>query len=188
MLSSLPLQQVGEQPLFGAIKKASKNPGNLALRGGSDRSTSTAASMADSENPVLSCPVFPRFDAIKAEHVVPGIKKLIGDNEKMLSDLEEELKSKDYKMDVLALIEKLEVLGDELGSLPSFTAFFLRCPVLTIGDAAVRPIVGRDQALGVDQGQRGRIAPLILLPCPDLTWATTARRCARQWRRLSRSS
>jgi len=71
--------------------------------------------MADSENPVLSCPVFPRFDAIKAEHVVPGIKKLIGDNEKMLSDLEEELKSKDYKMDVLALIEKLEVLGDELG-------------------------------------------------------------------------
>eukprot|EP00286_Rhodomonas_abbreviata_P022876 CAMPEP_0181314246 /NCGR_PEP_ID=MMETSP1101-20121128/14708_1 /TAXON_ID=46948 /ORGANISM="Rhodomonas abbreviata, Strain Caron Lab Isolate" /LENGTH=710 /DNA_ID=CAMNT_0023421311 /DNA_START=337 /DNA_END=2469 /DNA_ORIENTATION=+ len=72
-------------------------------------------STAASENPLLNCPVFPRFDEIKAEHVVPATKQLIADNEKSLATLEGELTAKEYKMDVTELINKLEALGDELG-------------------------------------------------------------------------
>lgn len=48
--------------------------------------TSTTAAAAS--NPLLSTSGLPRFDAIQAEHVVPGIREMLADAEKQLSTLE----------------------------------------------------------------------------------------------------
>lgn len=54
-----------------------------------DRQESTTADLAD--NPLLCMEGLPKFDEIRAEHVVPAVRKLLADAENALSALEESI-------------------------------------------------------------------------------------------------
>lgn len=77
------------------------------------RSASTVAETA-AVNPLLLPSDFPRFDAVKAEHVGPGIRTLIKDSESHLIELENDLKRLGETVQAKELLVRLEQISDAL--------------------------------------------------------------------------
>lgn len=65
-------------------------------------------------NPLLSDDLFPQYDKVAPEHVVPGIKALIQQSEKNLSNLESDLSS-GVKISAADLIMRVERMSDKVG-------------------------------------------------------------------------
>ena len=65
------------------------------------------------DNPLLDQSGLPRFDRIRIEHVVPGMKALLGELEAELHAVEKSIEETDASWE--ALIEPLERIGDRLG-------------------------------------------------------------------------
>lgn len=65
-------------------------------------------------NPLLFPSDFPRFDAVKAEHVGPGIRTLIKESESRLADLEKDLKLLGERVQAKELLVRLEQISDSL--------------------------------------------------------------------------
>lgn len=105
----------------------------LGLRGGSDSGSVGAATSTGvramtgsavvaagpttvSVNPLLAIDeTFPLYDAVKAEHVLPGMKTLIEDAEAALASLEARLARSDYKIECTQLLADLERMSDRIG-------------------------------------------------------------------------
>jgi oligopeptidase A len=67
------------------------------------------------ENPLLSDAVFPRFDAVQAVHVVPGIRHVLAESERELEELEKGLQGLGEGVTVSFLLPALERLTDRIG-------------------------------------------------------------------------
>jgi len=72
-------------------------------------------STAVAENPLLALEVFPQFNDIKAEQVVPGFEQIIQDCDQKLANLEAELEKSDYTVEIGSFLSKLEALSDDFG-------------------------------------------------------------------------
>lgn len=68
------------------------------------------STMASSDNPLITDAPFPKFDLIKAEHVVPGIRQLLSELNTEIDALE-----KSVTPTWAGLVEPLERIGDRLG-------------------------------------------------------------------------
>ena len=68
------------------------------------------------ENPLLSDTLFPRFDAVEASHVVPGIRYVLAESERELEELEKSLEGLGEAVTVSFLLPALERLTGECES------------------------------------------------------------------------
>jgi oligopeptidase A len=100
----------------------------LGLRGGSDSAaaagvramTGSAAAAPEAPassagNPLLAMDAFPLYDAVTAEHVMPGMKALIEDAEAALGALETRLAENNYQIECTELLAGLERMSDRIG-------------------------------------------------------------------------
>jgi oligopeptidase A len=67
------------------------------------------------ENPLLSDSLFPRFDAVQASDVVPGVRHVLAESERELQELEKSLEGLGAGVTVQFLLPALEKLTDRLG-------------------------------------------------------------------------
>jgi hypothetical protein len=76
----------------------------------------SASTTVESEimNPLLSIHEFPKYDAVKSEHVGPGIRALIQESEKSLVELEKDLASLGENVKASQLLVRLELVSDAL--------------------------------------------------------------------------
>ncbi len=67
---------------------------------------------AVAENPLLALGVFPQFNEIKAEQVVPGFTQIIQSCDDDLAAFEAELQKNDFTVEISSFLGKLEALSD----------------------------------------------------------------------------
>ena len=98
---------------------AAKNlvtPSRATLRGGGPvLSTLKMSTVSATSNPLMVQDVFPRYSEVKAEHVVPGIKAILAESDKALTELEADLEKRNYDIPAGELLPRLEKMTDHLG-------------------------------------------------------------------------
>uniref|UniRef100_A0A7S0E0D4 oligopeptidase A n=1 Tax=Hanusia phi TaxID=3032 RepID=A0A7S0E0D4_9CRYP len=96
---------------------------SVRLRGGRDQpfsslqasaAAATAAEPSMSTNPLVSLEMFPRYDLVSAEHVLPAMQQLIKDAEGSLEKLEAKLKENEYQMKCVEFLAEVEKLSDHV--------------------------------------------------------------------------
>ena len=94
---------------------------SVRLRGGRDQpftvQASAAAPVAETStkmNPLISLEMFPRYDLVSAEHVLPAMQELIKDAEGSLAKLEARLKESGYQMKCSEFLGEVEKLSDHV--------------------------------------------------------------------------